>query len=516
LYSLFAQITKPDRLSAYERVRLRREAAAAVEAAFQRAQRKAAKGDADDSQDDEGDDEDEEEDDVGNEFYNPELVPSPANLPPALAVKARERVRVCRVDLTQQKTIAPIEDALTQGANMVDVPTDNAFNEVMANSVLRTLRMGANTGIDRLLRDYETSAADSDWEMAPMLARVPNSDAEGSVYIMPGDIDLLDYEDVLNGADKTNWLQRRYFLRWVARFWAKKLGCQFVIFDCAPANSDLNGMILANCDAILPPAFPDQYSTDSLRSFLNKVLFKYVVAKRAEKKQLDEFAEWAQREYATNSRWNELVHLPFPRVLPVLVTNFEACYNTFTHSLTMSDRSATWCNRMRDIMQSREVERFQVMYQTRSGNIRPTGEVFEKRMLMPHEVQTLLVPFKNGDDETSLQHVVALAPSAQIFVAQSHLDLVGMQFVNLANMTSAQDTATSRRERAIAKEYMLRTFRQLGERLVDFRARLLSGSVIQANVTLPLPPPPPAAAAGPRRRGGANGAATTQKRRRIK
>jgi cellulose biosynthesis protein BcsQ len=505
-----SEIDKPERLSAYERARLRREAAAKKERHENGLNEEDEKKEEDEhvklenggGDEEQEDEEEEQEDDTFNEFYNAELEPLAANAPSSMAALLPSRARVCRVEMSGQ--IEPVEDALTQGADTVEVPKENAFNEVMANSILRNLRMGVNSGVNALLKNYETLAENPEWEMAPMVVRAPTHSKEGTVYLLPGDMDLLNYEEVLAGADRTNWLQRNYFLRWMVRFWAKKLGCAFVFFDCAPANSALNGMVLANCDAIMPPAFPDQYSTDSLRALLTRVLPKYIKTKRMTgKEKLDEFIAYAQSDYAANSRYKELVHQPYPRILPVLITNFEACYNTASHSLTMSNRSATWCNRMRDIMQSREVERFSVVWRTPTNNIRPTGEYFERQQLIPDEVQKLLVPFKGAHG--NVQHVVALAPSAQIFVAQSHIDQVGMQFVNLTRMASAQDTNESRKERAIAKTYMMHTFARLGECLVDFRRMLLSGNIIQANVTLPPPPPPPPAAGAAGHGGGGGG-----------
>jgi hypothetical protein len=156
------------------------------------------------------------------------------------------------------------------------------------------------------------------------------------------------YPQVLNNATANlDWLQRNYFLRWVLRFWAKKLACKFVLLDCAPANSEINGMILSNVDVIMPPAFPDQYSTDSLRALFNRVLPKYMKKKRQECSKLRKYARFAQSHYDTHSRWKELVHLPFPRILPVCITNFEACYDTDKGHLTMSTRSAMWCHKVR-------------------------------------------------------------------------------------------------------------------------------------------------------------------------
>jgi hypothetical protein len=149
---------------------------------------------------------------------------------------------------------------------------------------------------------------------------------------------------------------------------------------------------------------------------------------------------------------------------------------------------------MSEIMRGFEMETFRVITQTPSGRVKETGERIHKRLLMPHQSQVLLMPFKDHKRQR-LQYVFALAPSAQPFVAQANKESIGMQFVTLSSMLMPHETNEVRQERGIAQKYMQQTFRQLAQRLVDVRIAILSGEPVFVNYVPPPPPLPQAAAA---------------------
>ncbi len=115
---------------------------------------------------------------------------------------------------------------------------------------------------------------------------------DGNLILLPGSHDIKSLEDELaqligsgehdgNGAETSRLSfpnrTNRYAgaFRYMINAMVSKWQLDYVIIDCAPANSHLNKVITMTSDYILPPVFPDFFSMSSVRGLLSTVLPKW-------------------------------------------------------------------------------------------------------------------------------------------------------------------------------------------------------------------------------------------------
>ena len=189
------------------------------------------------------------------------------------------------------------------------------------------------TNTDGLTKLYEKHNSNIKEGLAPAFESRPNPITPvqcvqlqlgpGELHLLPGHMDLSDYESTLNLAQElSGHIHPLHNLPGsivtVLQETAKSIGADYVLIDTSPNLGSINRNLLMICDYFLVPATPDFYSMMAIDS-LSKILPKWY--------------DWAKKTSELNVFKNSVYPFPepHPKFLGTIIQRYRPKYGLPTH-----------------------------------------------------------------------------------------------------------------------------------------------------------------------------------------
>jgi len=217
----------------------------------------------------------------------------------------------------------------------------------------------------------------------------------GSLYLVPGDISLLQFEEELLTATSKNKIRLHGVFRYLIKHLAAHVGCHFVIVDVNPNAGQLNAMFSMSCDVMLIPSFADNNACHSVRDLLHRVLpnwIKYQTARLSDQQSPSEQGSAAREPHL-------LFHDTCPFIMPILVSNYDVEFDDKGHA-SLAFFSAYFIKKLELIVGEKEKDA--------NGRVRK----------LPEDVKKMLYPFGTVSKP---QMVIRFAPSIPELMRWSQL-----------------------------------------------------------------------------------------------
>ena len=230
------------------------------------------------------------------------------------------------------------------------------------------------------------------------------SQLRNNLYLLPGDLLLSDFEDLLGdtwnaakGGSEPALRAQSAIYRTILQA-AEKVEAIVVLIDLGPNLGALNRAVLGGSDYVIVPVAPDLFSIRGAENLGNKL------------------AKWRKEWDQTNAAWSG--PLQIPKGMPSFLGYVTQQHNIRNNAAGMTQGWQIFGNRLESAIQKNIVERLTPLgqVQTANGNEYNLGNIPNLHSLIPYSLEARKPVFQcTGSDGLKGAHIASARDSKALF-----------------------------------------------------------------------------------------------------